>query len=161
MKTIKSSNGQDIILDDEDFERLKNFHWNITCDGYVRNSKYLRKQNGKDKYKHTLMHKLILLVPDGFFIDHKNGNKLDNRKGNLRICTNSQNQMNRRKGSGFSSRYKGVHWHKKHSKWIVQIRVNGKPTHVGCFDSEKHAALAYNKSAIKHYGEFALLNKIS
>ena len=93
-------------------------------------------------------------------IDHINDNGLDNRRSNLRICSQSQNLMNCRKPKTlFSSKYKGVSWVQKHKRWKVSIAFKGKRKYIGHFLSEIDAAKAYNKAAEKYFGEFARLNK--
>ena len=105
------------------------------------------------------MHREIVSPPDGFVIDHANGNGIDNRRENIRICTISQNVQNSSRRSDNSSGFKGVGWH-KNKKWRVQIMVNGRVTHVGMFSDIVDAAKAYNDAAVKCFGEFAKLNEI-
>jgi hypothetical protein len=90
------------------------------------------------------------------FVDHINGNGLDNRDENLRLATNSQNQMNSRKRSGTSSRYKGVSLQRK--RWRAQIKLDGKLIYLGMFDTEEQAAMAYDYAAIELFGEFSRIN---
>lgn len=95
-------------------------------------------------------------------IDHKNGNGLDNRRSNLRFCTNAQNQHNQRKwgsrsGKPLSSRYKGVSWHRR-GHWRAKIQAQGKRRYLGQFQSEEAAARAYDRAARELHGEFAVLN---
>ena len=94
-------------------------------------------------------------------VDHVNGDGLDNRKANLRICNDAQNRANssRRKGT-FSSKYKGVNWCKKLQKWVAGIGVNHKRVDLGYFVCEEDAARAYNVAAIKYHREFAQLNEL-
>jgi len=101
----------------------------------------------------------------GFLVDHINGNRLDNRKSNLRFVTNQQNIFNSQKrqliiSGGNPSKYKGVTWMTDRNKWRSRITLDGREFHLGVFESEQEAALAYNKAAIKFYGEYANLNKI-
>ena len=96
---------------------------------------------------------------DGYEIDHKNRNRLDNRRENLRICTHSQNMANRRRSKNNTSGYKGVSWDTVHKGWHSQIggrKINGKT--LGLFDIPEDAARAYDEAAKKLYGEFAILN---
>lgn len=101
------------------------------------------------------MHKIIM---PGSEIDHKNGDGLDNRKENLRVCSRSQNLFNRRKHSKSSSSYKGVSWNPLHKKWHSRIMKNKKQINLGYFDKEIDAAIAYDESAKKLFGEFCHTN---
>tara|TARA_R110002167_G_scaffold20176_2_gene74155 strand:+ start:1039 stop:1545 length:507 start_codon:yes stop_codon:yes gene_type:complete len=92
-------------------------------------------------------------------VDHINRNRLDNRTSNLRPCTVSQNNANR-KGSNKTSRYKGVSKCKSTGKWVVRISNGGKYLSGGRFLEEKEAAKKYNEMAIKIFGEFAYLNEV-
>ncbi len=154
MKTIPLTQGKVAIVDDEDYEELSKYNWSALRGG--SGVYYARRK--KDK-KMLIMHRIILNAKYGEMVDHINHNGLDNRKENLRICTNSQNQMNRKRNIGVS-KYKGVHWSKHSNKWRARITKNGKNAHLGLFGSEKDAARAYNKKATILFGEFALLNDI-
>lgn len=110
-----------------------------------------------------LMHRVIMSPPDDMMIDHRVHHDLDvrtidNRRNNLRTCTNAQNQRNRRPQAGFSSRFKGVHWDQQRGKWCARIKVNGKKKHLDRFVDEIAAARAYDAAAREHFGAFALVN---
>ena len=110
-----------------------------------------------------LMHRDLcgLAAGDRRQVDHINGDGLDNRRINLRICTPSQNSANKRKGNGtYSSKYKGVSWAKDRSKWDAYIRVNRVLRKLGGFVNEDDAARAYNEAALKAFGGFANLNVV-
>lgn len=97
--------------------------------------------------------------PDGMVIDHINGDKLDNRRQNLRICTsadNAKNQKVQENKIGKTSRYKGVYWHKRANKWMA--RIGGM--YLGIYHSEIDAALVYNEASKKYHGEFGRINEI-
>ena len=104
------------------------------------------------------MHHVILPLKDGLQVDHINGNRLDNRKENLRLVTKSQNMMNRGVQKNSTSGYKGVNEHQ--GKWRAYILENGKQKHLGVFEDKKEAARAYNKMAKLLHGEYAVLNKL-
>lgn len=111
-------------------------------------------------------HRLIFLYHHGYspeFLDHIDGNPLNNSINNLREATNQENGMNRKKnksinGKPTSSIYKGVTRAKHAKKWTAQIQIDGKSKYLGSFISEIEAAKAYNRAAIKLFGEFAKLN---
>lgn len=88
-------------------------------------------------------------IPNDFFIDHVNGNKIDNRLENLRLATNSQNQQNRPAPKNNSSGYRGVTWHKQMNKWMARISHHGKRKNIGFFDSAEDAYKAYKNEAKK------------
>ena len=110
-----------------------------------------------------LSHRMIFYLRNSYLpecVDHANHDTLDNSVENLRASTISQNLMNRRSSKGSISKYLGVCWHKMGGKWVAQIKINRKVTHLGLFTSETEAAKAYNTAAAKHHGEFANLNAI-
>ena len=147
------------MLDAEDFERVLSFGpWQYQK-GYAVNCKRigLRVLN---KRKTTPMHRFILNAPHDLEVDHINGDPLDNRKSNLRLCTRSQNSRNTKTPKTNTSGYKGVSWNKYHKKWSVRIRNGAKYEHGGYYDDKEMAAIRYNELAINYYGEFARLNII-
>ena len=103
------------------------------------------------------MHRLIMGFPPGLQVDHINCDGLDNRRSNLRIVTQSQNNMNARLRKDNTSGFKGVYFYKPNQKWKAQIQV-GKNRHIGYFDTPEEAARAYDAEARKHFGEFARPN---
>lgn len=157
MKRISLSQGKFALVDDEDFEFLSQWKWSFHKGYAVRTVS--RIKNGKLVSKHAYMHREVNETPDGFITDHINGNKLDNRRANLRSCTSSQNAGNRKVGFGVS-KYKGVSWDNKNKKWKSTVKFLGKSIHLGFFLYEGEAAEAYNKAAVKYFGEFANLNLV-
>lgn len=147
------------LVDDEDYNFLMQWKWHYRKGGYVGNCVYVKYINGKTINKTTLMHRLILNAPFDKDVDHINHNGLDNRKCNLRLCDTKENCRNQLKQKRFTtSKYKGVYLHTITKKWIARI---GKPVrHIGCFDTEKAAAIAYNEAAKKFHGNFAKLNEV-
>lgn len=142
----KNALGKIALIDNADFERVNKYSWNVNNGGYAI-------------HIHIAMHRFIMNTPKGMDTDHINGNRLDNRKKNLRICSRSQNHFNRKKRANTSSVYKGVYWKKDRGKWRAVIIFN-KPIHIGYFTSEIDAAKSYNVKALELYGEFAKLNQI-
>jgi len=158
MKIIPLTQDKFASIDDEDYQIVSLFNWYAQKDYNTYYAITMMKICGVKTY--ISMHRLIMNAPKGDSVDHKSGNGLNNQKYNLRFCTHSQNQMNRRIGKNFSSKYKGVHWHIGNNKWHVNININKKIKWVGSFDSELKAAIAYNEVALRQYGEFANLNEI-
>jgi hypothetical protein len=141
------------LIDDEDFNLINQYNW------YLHNrTKYVRGRlkGSKQTDKFVSMHRAIMKVLNNksVEIDHKNHNKLDNRKENLRICNRSENTSNR---TAYGvSKYLGVCKFK--DQWKAGIGHNGKNEHIGIFKKEEDAAKAYDKAAKKYHGEFANLN---
>jgi hypothetical protein len=159
MKIILTKNGDKILVDDEDFETLSKYKWHIG-DKDIRKNKYAKHCLWKkgNKTKSIYMHRMILHVRKGRCIDHINGNGLDNRKENLRICNRTENQHNRKIQSNNTSGFKGVcPWR---GKYMASIRNNKKLHFLGYFIDPKEAAVAYNERAKELFGEFARLNPI-
>ena len=146
------------IVDTEDLRRLSRFRW-CTSKKSKKSSKPLiyahRNDGDKIVYMHREVLSEVLLVDASKEIDHINGNSLDNRKTNLRVCTRRQNAQNLRKGKGYSSRFKGVCWSKNTGKWRARIDHSDKQIHLGYFESESQAAKAYDEKAKELFGKFA------
>ena len=109
-------------------------------------------------HKSYSVHRLVWLMHHGVlpeFLDHINGNKLDNRIENLRPATKSQNNQNKRLYSNNTSGVKGVCWHKRIKKWQVNVRVNGKQKSFGFFDDIELAELVASEARNKLHGQFA------
>lgn len=149
-------NGNKTMLDDEDYDKLSNYKYYENNRGYAYRNLYENK-----KVKAVYLHREVINAPSGFNVDHINGNKLDNRKENLRLVTPQQNSFNLRKTQKkTSSLYKGVSWDSKRKGWLSNIRVNQKNAPLGLYKTEESAALAYNEAAKMHFGEYALLNEV-
>jgi AP2 domain len=153
MKEINLTQGKIALVDDDDYWFLMNYTWravNKDDRWYAATS-----IGGNTHY----MHRMIMKCKSSDEIDHKDRNGLNNQKYNLRKCSRSQNQANKRKQIGtYSSIYKGVTWHKGQARWISRIRINGHLIQLGSFLLEKDAARKYDEAAIKLFGEFAKLN---
>jgi hypothetical protein len=147
------------IVDPEDYERLRKYEWfsRKGRNSYYANRHGIRKKNGNKSL--IQMHRMIIEVPEGKVVDHKNRNGMDNRKANLRPATHSQNMCNKRKHPGKkNSKYRGVYWKKSHRKWAALIGFQRKKINLGYFNNEIDAAKAYDEAAKKYHGEFACLN---
>ena len=120
-----------------------------------------KNSKGKNFQVHRLVACAFIENPNNYLeVDHINHDQKDNRLLNLRWATPSQNNMNTRKRSNCTSKYKGVSYNKHAKKWHAKIRMNGKHYHLGCFSDEKDAAKAYNLKAKELFKEFACLNII-
>lgn len=163
----KKGSGKFAMVDDEDYDFLIKYKWHVTT------SPHNIYASHSSKGKRISMHRLLMNPPSGMQVDHKDHNGLNNQKSNLRVCTKSQNQMNKTAVFGRSSRYLGVsvlnQFDKKSGKiyrsYRAQIQISKGKTHIiSKFPynewGEIEAAIAYNEAAKKIYGEFANLNKI-
>jgi len=158
MKTINLTQGQVALVDDKDYEELRRYKWHAVWHEQTH-SFYARRGVWRiGKATNVYMHRQIMNAQAGQQIDHISHDTLDNRHENLRNCSNSENQQNARKGIGKTSIYKGVSWHKNHSKWAVRIKVNGSEYWLGSFADECVAGHAYDLKARALFGEFACLN---
>lgn len=147
-------NGEIALVDDQDMDDVSRFKWRACPKGtnvYARS--YCRRPDG---HKTTQsMHKLIT---GWTFVDHINGNGLDNRRANLRQANSHSNGGNRRKVCDSSSIYKGVTWHANANRWQTVIGVKGRKKYLGLFTNEIDAAIAYDTAAREVFGEYAALN---
>lgn len=146
---IPLTNGGCAMCSEDDFDELSRYSWFHVID---RNQEYAARLDGKRLVR---MHNDVL---GGKFIDHKNGDGLDNRLENLRFATNAQNQMNRGKFAKAYSRHKGVSWHIRDKRWVSKIKANGKQINLGNFLTEDAAAKAYDEAALLYFGDFARIN---
>lgn len=150
--TSKKHGDKTLIIDDDDYQLVSNRHWTLNKS---RNTFYLLSQRPKPV---IALHRLLMGFPEGLQVDHVNGNGLDNRRSNLRLATNKQNCANQVSPRG--RKYKGVYYESSSKKFKAHIRVNNVLKNLGRYRTEEQAALAYNKAAIKYFGEFAKLNTI-
>jgi hypothetical protein len=159
MKEIELTKGKFAIVDDKDFDFLNQWKWHYSTGGYAcRVEKETGKSHEERLSKNIIMHRLLVDTPREMDTDHINGNKLDNRRENLRVCTRSQNLANRPATVINKSGFKGVVPHK--GKYEAGIRKEGKRIYLGIYNTPQEAALAYNDAAPRYFGEFSYLNII-
>lgn len=143
-----TNKGDKFLFDLEDYELIKKYVW-------VKDKKYFyAKVVGTNK--RVALHRLIMGFPNGQ-VDHKNGpgSEFDNRKSNLRIATNAENNQNKIKPKNNTSGHKGVSWDKEKQKWVAQIGYNNKKIKLGRFDNIEDAIRCRNNAERELFGEFA------
>ena len=144
---IANNTGVEFIIDYEDYSKICNYTWNEKLDnGYMYTN-----SNHKKIYLHRFIFDNLKRDEQ---VDHINHNKCDNRRDNLRICNNSQNQMNRDKPITNTSEVKGVYWHKNKQKWQANIQINGDLLYLGLFDLKEDAIKARKQAEEKYFGRF-------
>ena len=145
-REIYLTKGAVALVDDEDFEKVSGHSWQLHSKGYA-----VAKIGGKKIF----MHRFILNAQEGQEVDHRNRDRLDCQKGNLRFATVSQSNANR--SSKNKTGYKGVS--ETRGKFLAHIKVSGRDLFLGRFDRAADAAKAYNEAAVRYFGEFAKLNE--
>ena len=156
MPKIKLTQGKFLILDQKDYSEMvdKSIHLSQS-----RNRFYARILTADRK--RIYVHRFVSKCPEGYQVDHINGDTLDNRRSNLRICTNAENNRNKPMHSDNKSGYKGVYffpWGKRTNRWCSRISTAGKSVLLGYFPTAYAAAGAYDLAAIRLHGKYALLN---
>ena len=147
--------GRVSVVDASDLPLISGHRWwvlrNRTC--------YAITHIHRDGKRTTIsMHRLIMGAQPGQFIDHRDGDGLNNVRSNLRFATCQQNAMNARQ-KNHSSQFKGVSWRKDRGHWTAKIRIGCRDKFLGCFHEETEAAKAYNLAARQIFGKFARLNQ--
>lgn len=165
---LETRNGYKFLVDSEDFELANDRRWKAFVFSKRRKNGewgkkfiYLTRRIYKDGKQTTeYLHRNIINAPKGMRVDHINGNTLDFRRSNLRLCTHAENKANTDKYINNSSGFKGVCWHKQRGKWLATIEVKGVQKNLGIYHTKESAAMAYNIAAEKHFGKFAKYNMI-
>lgn len=167
MRLIELTKGQVSKIDDNDFENINKYKWHAHYDPSTKSYYARRSEYGTDvigKSRTVLMHRAIMNASKGEMVDHIDHDTLNNQRSNLRICTNSQNRANSRKSGLAKNKYKGVSLVKenvnKTNPYMALIKARKRVLYLGYFKTEIEAAIAYNKAALEHHGQFAELNKI-
>lgn len=147
MKKVNLTNGGVTLVDDADFASVSQYKWRRQVNGYA-----VWNTREKGVQRAILLHRSLLNPPAGMQVDHINGDKLDNRRSNIRICTKSQNAINTHHHKSKSG-YRGVYWSPSSKKWFAAIRIDG-------IQDKKEAALAFNNAAIMRDKNFVVTNQI-
>ena len=154
MVKINLTKGLHCVISEMDFEFVNKHKWHAhESRGKFYAASFIDKER-------ILMHRFIMGIHGikGMFVDHINGDGLDNQRENLRLSTLCQNQHNRKLNSNSKTGFKGVTV--SGNKYLAQIKINGQAKRLGRFSDPNIAAMAYNKAAVEIYGEFARLNQI-
>lgn len=148
VRMIPLTDGSYAYVDAADYDWLNDWTWHHE-DGYA-----VRPDRGKD----ITMHRLIMQPPKDMVVDHINGNRSNNCRVNLRICTHSENNRNHGKRIDSSSPYKGIFYDKRTCRWGAKCQYKGERLRFGYFDTPIEAARAYDRKAVELFGPFARLN---
>lgn len=149
---------QYVLIDEVDKAIVEKYKWFVAVNKTNRKMYVKGYLRGRHEDGYIYLHRLLLTPEPNMQVDHINGDPLDNRHSNLRICTCQQNTCNQSKRCDNTSGYKGVTWNKKNKKWHSQIWANGTNIHLGYFENKHQAALMYDMHANDLHGEFAMLN---
>lgn len=156
MKQISLTRGKAALVDDADFEWFNQWKWCYAPVGYA-----IRAEGKGKERKIIYMHRHIMDFPSAK-VDHRDRNKLNNQRSNLRACTHSQNLVNSKIPTHNTSGYKGVGYCKRIDKWRAYLTdKNSRHLHIGYFNAAEDAATAYNIVAYQTHGEFAYMNKVA
>lgn len=147
---ISLGNGRVAIIDSVDLPLVSECAWRAQKG---KSGTYYAAANGG-----KLLHRVLLGSPKGLLVDHENGDGLDNRRSNLRVCNNAENTRNQRKRLGVTSKFKGVT--SRHGQWVAAIQKNGRKVHLGSYTSEELAAKQYDRAARLMFGRFAKTNEM-
>lgn len=164
-KLITLTRGYAAIVDDADYENLSRWNWRVLEHTPRLTYAVRKRRRGEDTkaFPHVVrMHRQMLglgrSAVDGIEVDHVNGNGLDNRRGNLRLCTRKENARNSSCHFDGSSRFHGVSWYARDGIWVAQIWLAPKNVYLGRFSDEIMAAKAYDAAAKEYFGVYARLN---
>lgn len=155
MKQIPLTQGYFALIDDTDFKLISKYSWTIhkkahgVC--YAQRTVIKRGKSGS-----VYMHRSVKRAQKGQIVDHINGNGMDNRRANLRLCSQAANLQRGRIRSSNTSGFRGVS--KSNGKWKAQIAHERKNKHLGYFSTKEDAAKAYDTAAAKIFGKYAGLN---
>jgi hypothetical protein len=148
-RLIPLTNGEFAVVDEEDYDELSQLTWHRGDRDYVVHTVGIAGET-----RQLLMHRVVTRAPHDILVDHWDGNRLDNRKQNLRPATYRQNAQNRAPVNG--RRFKGIFPFR--GRWKARIKFEGQNIYLGIYPTEEIAAMAYDHAAIRLFGEFARLN---
>lgn len=148
--SIVCSSGDIILVDLDDLHKFEQYYWSKNKIGYAQ-------ARDCDTGKGILMHRLIMNTKDrSEIVDHINHNTLDNRKVNLRVCSQSKNMANQLLSKRNTSGHKGVSWNKEKNKWEARITFKRNKMFIGYFDNLDEAVEARREAELSTFGEYRL-----
>lgn len=155
-QVLKLTKGRVALVDAADYAELSKWKWSFHCGGYA-----VRGERRDGRSRAILMHRQILAAPAGVQVDHRNGDKLDNRRSNIRLASNAENGWNTNRRQHNRSGFKGVTWvpGRRRKHWCAEIRTNGRRIHLGYFSDLHEAAAVYDAAALRLHGDFAATNE--
>lgn len=154
-----SNTNEPFYFDFEDYELIKQYCVSKNQRGYLFT--HIRDKNNDNKNKIVYLHRIIMDIYDKKIkVDHINHNPLDNRKCNLRLTTNQQNNMNKGLQSNNTSGVTGVVWDKSRNRWLASIKVNGKNIFLGRFTNFEDTVKARKEAEEKYFGEYSYDNSM-
>lgn len=150
MKTIPLTKGKLAIVDDDDYD------WILSMGKWNASGRYAMKHSSRKTGKKPIwMHREIINAPKGKQVDHINGNRFDNRKSNLRLATQTENNWNTCTRKDNTTGYKGVCYRPKFKDYVAYINVNGKRIHLKTYRNVEDAIKARKEAELKYHGDFA------
>mgnify|MGYP000848918023 CR=1 FL=1 len=157
MREIELSRGLVSIVDDADYDWVAQWKW-TACVGSSGLVYAVRRAKATESAgrPQIAMHRAILNAPLHLLVDHINHDTLDNRRENLRLCSASQNNMNKRLNRRSTSGHKGVSWDASEGQWAVKIKVNRREIWLGRYDNIDDAVAAYRNGSLQYHGDFGL-----
>jgi hypothetical protein len=146
---------KEVYIDSEDKEKVSQYHWNV-CKRPRPENTFNVVTPKNDELDSTLLYRLIMNAPNKLTVDHIDGNELNNRKNNLRVCTKADNNKNLGMKKNNKSGYKGVIWYpyNNYNKWKATIKVNSKTINLGYFDNIEDAVKVRKEAELKYFGEY-------
>lgn len=162
MKYIRLTKGKFCLVDDKDFKKVSKYNWFVFSGRKNYAARMIKNIKVRKRQSMMFMHRMIMNSSENYHIDHINGDGLDNRRNNLRVCTSRQNSLNRSYTKKNKVGFKGVRLSKRSlSKgYIAQIVNEGKQVYLGYFFTKEDAARAYNKASIKFHGKYGYVNSL-
>ena len=159
MAYLELTKGFKTRLDAKDADAMGAFNWYAQTGSGNRKRMYAaRRVGGRLNGKIIYLHRILTGAKTHQQVDHINGDSLDNRRRNLRLCSHGQNRMNSLRYSSNTSGFKGVSFRKDTGMWDCRLTVKGRQIIGGCFKTAELAAHAYDRLSKKYHGKFGYLN---